>query len=182
LATGKKNENRIAIFDHGEYVESYSKIHLFGFDDGEKTRFQAGNELSLINRYGVDLGFAICYDLRFPELFRKYRSLGTSVFIIPASWPEPRVEHWTTLLKARAIENQAFVIGCNAVGIQGDVTLGGRSMIISPLGKVYGEASPNNEELLIVTLDFSETEDTRIRFPVNEDIFQNYEKIIFTRS
>jgi omega-amidase len=68
--------------------------------------------------------------------FRKYRSLGTRVFIVPASCPEPRVQHWKTLLKARAIENPAFVFGCNAVGIQGDVTLGGRSMITSPLGKV----------------------------------------------
>ena len=180
--TGEKFENSIYIFDHGDYIDSYSKIHLFGFETGEKNKYRPGNSLNLINRYGVDLGFAICYDLRFPELFRKYRSLGTSVYIIPASWPEPRIEHWKTLLRARAIENQAFVIGCNAVGVQGEVILGGKSMVISPLGDIYCEASPDNEEMLVITLDFTEVNIARRKFPVNDDILSDYEKIIFIRS
>ncbi len=182
FAVGEKYRNTIPVFDSGQFYESYSKIHLFGFDQGEKRFFSKGDSLKIIEKFGVSLGLSICYDLRFPEIFRRYRNLGTSIFIIPASWPISRIDHWETLLKARAIENQSLVIGCNAVGNQNEVTLGGRSMVIDPLGNALSLASFDSEEVLVVEFDLSEISKIRGSFPVHLDVLEGYENIDFTRT
>ena len=116
----------------------YEKMHPFGFTD--EPRFYAAGDEIVLDRVG-DFGVApsICYDLRFPELHRLATAGGAEVLSIIANWPTARIEHWRALLIARAIENQAFVIAVNRVGSDPDHDYGGRSMLISPLGKVLAE-------------------------------------------
>jgi predicted amidohydrolase len=112
---------------------------------------------------------AICYDLRFPEVFRKYVLSGVTVMIISAEWPRKRVEHWTTLLKARAIENQVFVIACNAVGKSGNEIMGGASSIIDPWGEVLAEAGSEMDELITANIDMVLVKNARDTIPVQKD-------------
>lgn len=108
----------ILIDNRGEVIGSYAKIHPFSFS-GEDTYFNAGNKLEVVSLNNFHIGLTICYDLRFPEL---YSALGkqTDVIINIANWPAKRVYHWDTLLKARAVENQIFVVGVNRTGVDGN--------------------------------------------------------------
>ena len=99
----------------GEVVASYAKIHPFSFA-GEDRYFNAGEQLSIVNFEGMNIGLSICYDLRFPELYTALAK-RSDIIINIANWPSKRVEHWNTLLKARAIENQLFIAGVNRTGI-----------------------------------------------------------------
>ncbi len=104
--------------NRGHIIANYSKIHPFSFAK-EDRYFNAGNSLSVFNFHGYKVGLTICYDLRFPEL---YSAMGVECDIIfnIANWPEKRLEHWETLLKARAIENQLYIVGVNRTGIDGN--------------------------------------------------------------
>jgi predicted amidohydrolase len=86
------------------------------------------------------IGVAICYDLRFPELFRRLTMDGAELICLSAQWPKPRSDHWRTLLKARAIENQVFMVAANCCGRQGKLDFFGSSMIVSPRGEILAEA------------------------------------------
>jgi len=107
----------VFVNNHGEVLESYTKIHPFSFA-GEDRFFNAGNKLSNLYFKGINFGLTICYDLRFPELYSALAT-QTDVIINIANWPSKRVEHWDILLKARAIENQTFIIGVNRTGTDG---------------------------------------------------------------
>lgn len=113
-----------------------------------------------------ETGLAICYDLRFPEMFRRYALDGVQTMIISAEWPLQRIEHWQTLLRARAIENQCFVIAANCVGQCGGENFGGRSAVISPWGEVLVEGQSDQPELLTVTFDTGQVDEVRRRIPV----------------
>ena len=110
----------------------------------------------------------ICYDLRFPELFRRYALDHARIILVPAEWPHPRREHWRTLLRARAIENQCFIAACNRVGTTGANTFFGASAVIDPWGEALmegGEAAM----LLTVTVDLGLVDTVRQRIPVFAD-------------
>ena len=111
---------------------------------------------------------AICYDLRFPELFRHYALQGARLILLPAEWPNPRREHWRTLLRARAIENQCFVAACNRVGESDGTSFFGASAVIDPWGAtlIEGDDTP---AILTTTLDLSLVENVRERIPVFAD-------------
>jgi predicted amidohydrolase len=113
-------------------------------------------------------GIAICYDLRFPELFRRYAVEGAKLTLIPAEWPMERVEHWRALLIARAIENQMYIVAVNTCGEIGGTTFGGHSMVIDPWGKVVVEAG---EETALLTVDFEldRVDQARAKIPVLDD-------------
>jgi predicted amidohydrolase len=113
-------------------------------------------------------GLAICYDLRFPELMRGYALGGVRLILIPAEWPHPRRAHWRTLLRARAIENQCFVVACNRVGTTGSTTFFGSSAVIDPWGETLVEAG-EVETLLTVTIDTDLVEAVRRKIPVFAD-------------
>ena len=89
---------------------------------------------------------AICYDLRFPELFRAALHLGANLFVVLGCWPKSRINHWVTLLKARAIENQAYVVGVNRIGKDEDLEYGGRTMVVYPQGEILADASKKGKE------------------------------------
>lgn len=123
----------------GSISGQYRKIHLFS-PAGEHINFQAGDVPLVVNTTAGRLGVVICYDLRFPELLRMLCEQGAEILIVPAQWPSLRQDHWNTLLRARAIENQVFVIGCNRTGHENRgsglaLTYGGGSVLIDPWGR-----------------------------------------------
>ncbi|MFE0099329.1 carbon-nitrogen family hydrolase [Streptomyces sp. NPDC059009] len=152
----------------GELAAAYRKIHRFGFDKGEAVLMAAGTELATVRLPETTLGLATCYDLRFPELFRGLVDAGAETLVIPAGWPERRRAHWTLLAQARAVENQAYVLACGAVGTNGGVEQAGHSIVVDPWGEVLGEAGAG-EEVLTVDLDLGKVARTREQFPALKD-------------
>jgi omega-amidase len=146
----------------------YQKIHLFRLMDEDKW-LQPGTQLFCTDFQWGKAGLAVCYDLRFPEMFRKYALKGTRLVFIPAEWPAARVSHWSTLLRARAIENQMFVVGVNCVGKIGNETFGGSSTIISPWGETIAEANNQDEQLITAEIDLDQVDEFRMKIPVFED-------------
>jgi predicted amidohydrolase len=152
----------------GELVRTYRKIHRFGFDHGEAVVMGAGTEIVTVPTEFGTLGLATCYDLRFPELFRALLDAGTEIFVVPAAWPARRREHWTLFARARAVEEQAFVLGCNTAGTHSGVEQGGHSLVVDPWGAVLAEAG-TGEEVLTVDLDPGVVAEARTQFPVLRD-------------
>jgi predicted amidohydrolase len=152
---------------------AYRKIHRFGFGSGEPKLLEAGDDVitaEIPSGAGepVTVGLSTCYDLRFPELYRRQLDAGATVFVVPAAWPAARVAHWTLLGRARAVEDQAFVVQCNTAGTHARTEMGGRSQVVAPSGEVLGEAG-SDEEVLVVDIDPAVVVSTREGFPVLGD-------------
>ena len=146
--------NTATVIDGGKIKGSYRKLHMFS-TMGED-RFLTPGDKSLVVPTSVGrIGVAICYDLRFPELFRKMALEGAEVICIPAEWPIPRQEHWRILLRARAIENQLFVVAANCCGQQGNFEFCGMSLILSARGEILAEKDECNAEI-VATLEQEE--------------------------
>lgn len=160
----------------GELVGAYSKVHLFRLMD-EHLYLEAGDEM---NRFALDdlqAGGVICYDIRFPEWLRAHALDGAKVLFVPAQWPTPRIDHWKTLLQARAIENQCFVIAVNRIAKKVE-NFCGQSMVIGPWGEVLWIGA-DDEELAIIDVDFSIVDEVRRRIPVYDDRRPNlYEEVV----
>ncbi len=156
----------------GDMVASYRKMHLFRLMD-EHRYLHAGEKPVLVNSPWGKIGLSICYDVRFPELFRAYALKGASMVILPAEWPHPRLHHWRTLVQARAIENALFMLACNRVGTSGDTHFAGHSMVVSPWGEVLIEGG-EQEVILTTTIDLDEVTHARSRIPVLEDRRSHY--------
>ncbi|MFF0295656.1 carbon-nitrogen family hydrolase [Kitasatospora sp. NPDC004614] len=152
----------------GELVRTYRKIHRFGFDAGEAVVMGAGQEIVTADAGFATLGLATCYDLRFPELFRALLDADAELLVIPAAWPARRAEHWNLLARARAVEEQAYVLACNTAGTHGGVEQAGRSLVVDPWGRVLAEAGPD-EQVLTVEFDPAEVARSRAEFPVHRD-------------
>ncbi|GAB3854683.1 carbon-nitrogen family hydrolase [Nocardioides maradonensis] len=156
----------------GELHATYRKIHRFGFGDGEPRLLEAGTELAVadleIGHGDVRAGLATCYDLRFPELFRALLDRGVGLVLVPAAWPLPRVEHWRLLGRARAVEDQVWIVQCNTAGRHAGLTMGGHSQVVSPTGEVVAELD-TDEGVLLVDIDLDLIGETRAGFPVHED-------------
>ncbi|MFJ8440030.1 carbon-nitrogen family hydrolase [Kitasatospora griseola] len=152
----------------GELVRTYRKIHRFGFDAGEAVVMGAGQEIVTADAGFATLGLATCYDLRFPELFRALLDADAELLVIPAAWPARRAEHWNLLARARAVEEQAYVLACNTAGTHGGVEQAGRSLVVDPWGRVLAEAGPD-EQVLTVEFDPAEVAKSRAEFPVHRD-------------
>lgn len=151
----------------GQLLGVYHKVHLFRLMD-EDQYLTAGDHLTVANTPWGIMGLAICYDLRFPEIFRAYALSGAKIIILPAEWPYPRLAHWQTLLRARAIENQLYVIACNRVGTSKNSTFFGHSCIIDPWGEVVAEAG-ETEELITAEIDLTKVDEIRAKIPVFAD-------------
>ena len=184
---GKRLWNTSLVFDRsGQLVSSYRKIHRFGFAEGEPSLMEAGSEVAVIDlplgapggsgESGQSdgpgaptcVGLSTCYDLRFPELYRRQLDAGAEVFVVPAAWPAARVAHWSLLARARAVENQCLMIACNTAGTHASVRMGGRSVVVLPTGEVAAEAG-EEEEILAVEVDLDVIAQTRAAFPVLRD-------------
>jgi omega-amidase len=151
----------------GERLGHYSKIHLFRLMDEDKY-LTAGQAAPVFDLPWGKSAIAICYDLRFPELFRRYALAGTRIIFLPAEWPYPRLEHWRTLLQARAIENQVFIAACNRVGESKGERFSGHSAIYDPWGRLVVEAG-DGEVLLTASVDTALVEKVRQAIPILAD-------------
>ncbi|MBQ3444372.1 MAG: carbon-nitrogen family hydrolase [Selenomonadaceae bacterium] len=146
VQSGGKIFNRCHVVNRrGEIVAAYDKTHLFSFA-GEDKVFNAGDKVSVVTLDGVCCGVAICYDLRFPEFIRKIALAGAEIIFIPAAWSLKRLTPRQILTKARAIENQAFVVFANSSG---------KSEVVNPRGEVIAE-SGRGEELLTAQINLDE--------------------------
>lgn len=153
----------------GELAAAYRKIHRFGFDKGEAVLMAAGADLVTVRLPETTIGVATCYDLRFPELFRGLVDAGAETLVVPAGWPERRRSHWTLLARARAVENQAYVLACGTAGTHAGVPQAGRSIVVDPWGEVLAEAAGADEEVLTVEFDPARVARTREQFPALKD-------------
>lgn len=164
---GDKFYNTMYTFDkNGELVGEYSKAHLFRLMD-EHLYLEAGDEMNRFKLGDIEAAGVICYDIRFPEWLRAHALEGAKVLFVPAQWPTPRIDHWKTLLQARAIENQCFVIAVNRISKKVE-NFNGQSMIIQPWGEVLWVGA-DDEEVTVIDVDFSIVDEVRGRIPVYDD-------------
>jgi omega-amidase len=160
--------NAFALFDAtGALSATYRKTHLFRLMDEEKW-LAPGEKLELVEADWGLTGLGVCYDLRFPEFFRHYALRGARLVLLPAEWPARRAYHWQTLLRARAIENQMFLAGCNRVGESKGEVFGGGSAVIDPWGEAVVEGG-SGETLLTAEIDLDQVDAVRNRIPVFKD-------------
>jgi len=146
----------------------YSKIHLFRLMSEDRW-LTPGDQLQQVEAPWGQTGLAICYDLRFPEMFRHYALAGSRLFLISAEWPLARIQHWQILLRARAIENQCFIAATNCTGLCGGETFGGSSAVISPWGETLVEASTGQPELHTIFIDMDQVPTVRSKIPILKD-------------
>lgn len=149
----------------GQVLASYNKIHLF-FAADEELHFVSGQNTVVTRWRGIDMGLAICFDLRFPELTRDLCDRGGQVILVPAQWPRARVDHFRDFARVRAMENQVFVAACNSCGADDKgLVLGGSSTVVGPAGDIKGVLG-DEEGVLTVNVDLEEVERVRNSFPV----------------
>jgi omega-amidase len=169
----KKPKNSVVVFNpEGKLICKYQKNHVFTYG-GENRSYSDGEGITNFRIGKFLITPLICYDLRFPEIFRKAIDNGTNIFVIPANWPNPRKEHWITLLKARAIENQSYIIGINRVGNSPTLSFFGNSLIVSPKGDIINQAG-SKEQVIISDLDIEEVTNFRSIFPTLRDRKDNH--------
>ena len=142
--------SQVLVDSRGTISAKYRKTHLYAVAPvEEQTCFAPGEAFASFSLGGLHFGFSICYDLRFPEMYRKLATeQKVDAFIVSSAWPFPRVEHFRTLAMARAIENQSYVVASNRVGKDDDLWFCGSSAIIDPRGVVIAAASADREELI----------------------------------
>ncbi len=173
---GDRPHNTLYLISPRGVVHTYRKIHPFGYST-EPDHYQAGQSFLTVDVEGLRVSTFVCYDLRFANEFWALAPT-TDVYLIPANWPASRREHWKTLLRARAIENQAYVIGVNRVGTghgrgpdgaaTGDIAYSGDSAVIDPLGRVLVTAS-HRESLLTTEIEPGVVAEVRREFPFLAD-------------
>jgi predicted amidohydrolase len=178
---GRAHNTSVLIGPDGEPTATYRKLHMFDVDVGgvsyrESAVTAPGNEIVVGEALGHRVGMSVCYDLRFPELYRHLALAGADVIVVPAAFTSTTGrDHWEPLLRARAIENQAFVIAAGQYGTHDDGTVShGRSMIVDPWGLVLAQA-PDGEGVAVADLDFSRMAEIRERLPAlrhrREDVY-----------
>lgn len=151
----------------GNRVGTYRKLHLVPMLE-EDMYLAAGDDAEVFDTPFGQCALAICYDLRFPELWRHYALAGARLVFLPAEWPQKRRAHWRALLPARAIENQIFIAACNRVGTSKGETFGGHSMVVDPWGEILVQGD-EGEALLIAEIDLDRVDEVRARVPVFRD-------------
>lgn len=166
---GEKIFNSLYHFDtNGIIAARYRKIHPFTYSK-EDEHYNAGTETVVTKIEKTKIGLTICYDLRFPELYRLYAKERVEIIINIANWPIQRIEHWKVLLRSHAIANQCFVIGVNRVGTDPDYTYPGWSGVFDPMGNKI-ELVEEEERLISVEFDLKKAKETRDKLPFLKDI------------
>lgn len=165
---GKGRNEAVFIQPDGGIAARYSKLQPFSYA-GETDHYEAGESVVTFEYQGFTVAPFICYDLRFPEHFRTAARRGANLFAVIANWPEVRIAHWITLLQARAIENQAFVIGVNRCGSDPNVNYSGCSLIVNPRGEIIASAGAD-EEIVQAEVDLNTVNSWRTEFPALKDM------------
>lgn len=160
---GDNYYNQFVCFHPGTSYSHYEKINLFPALQETKYLLNGNHTVVLPTKIG-QVGASICFDLRFPSIYKEERTYGAEVFIIPAHWPMERILHWDILLQARAVENFAYVIGVNSVGKSGKILFGGHSTVISPDGNKIFQADGKYEGVHFVEIDREQVIQTRGKY------------------
>lgn len=156
------------ISPQGEILGTYRKIHLFGYNSLETQILTPGDAVTVVSTPLGNFGMATCYDLRFPELFRRMVDAGAEVFLVCSAWPYPRLEHWLMLNRVRALENQCFLMSANSVGTNQGAQFVGHSMVVDPWGVIL--ASGGDEDVILRTvIDLDVLKKAREKFPALAD-------------
>ncbi|MDX1707848.1 MAG: nitrilase-related carbon-nitrogen hydrolase, partial [Desulfobacterales bacterium] len=158
----------ILLTPEGDLAARYRKIHLFGYRSEEAAILEAGQDVVVIDTPWGKSGLSTCYDLRFPELYRRMVDAGASFFLVASAWPLVRLEAWRLFNRCRAHENLAFLISCNCAGANQGKTYAGHSMMVDPWGQVLAEGA-QDEELLHAEIDADQVDTVRQEFPALED-------------
>jgi predicted amidohydrolase len=167
-APDSRGFNQLVYFNpDGAETARYSKMQLFNLG-GENQCHVPGDQIALTEINGIKTALFICYDLRFPELFREAVRRGAELFVVIANWPSKRADHWTTLLRARAIENQSWFVGVNRAGTDPFHSYPGRSLIVDCHGVVQADAGPD-EGFVSAVMDPEAQRAWRREFPVLQD-------------
>ncbi len=153
----------------GKLIKVYRKIHPFSYSTEDK-HYSRGNKTVVTELEGWKVGLSICYDLRFPELYRHYGKSRTELIVVIANWPVTRIEHWRTLLKARAIENQCYVAGVNRVGDDPKLKYNGYSSVFDPMGNELVSVS-DQETIIEAEISIDSVKEVRSNLPFLNDIF-----------
>ena len=158
----------LLIDPNGKQIACYRKIHLFGYGSKESQILTRGEEAVVVETDLGKIGMSTCYDLRFPELFRAMLSKGAELFLVTSGWPYPRLEHWIMFNRIRAIENSAFLVSSNCVGINRGIRFCGHSMMVDPWGVIV--TSGGDEECLLkAEIDIEKVSTIRREFPAVSD-------------
>jgi omega-amidase len=165
---GKGLNEAVVISPRGEMLARYAKIHPFSLG-GELENYSRGKKIQGFQWNGIKVVPFICYDLRFPEVFRSAVRGGAEMFVVIANWPNKREQHWVTLLQARAIENLAYVVGVNRAGEDPKLVYPGRTMIVDPHGNVLADAGLE-EGMISATIEADVVRGWRKDFPALQDI------------
>jgi len=164
---GRGMNQALALAPDGSLLTRYTKNYPFSMG-GENHVHHAGTAISLFNWQGLHIAPLICYDLRFPEVARSAVRAGAEVLVFIAAWPVKRIQHWSTLLQARAIENQAYVIGVNRCGTDPEFTYTGRSIVVDPHGLIIADAA-EQERVISTQIDPAVLRGWRTQFPALRD-------------
>ncbi|MDM8555356.1 carbon-nitrogen family hydrolase [Desulfococcaceae bacterium HSG7] len=165
---GQHYNSSYLISPDGNVLANYLKIHLFGYNSKETQILSPGDSIVTVETPLGKIGMATCYDLRFPELFRKMVDQGAEIFLICSAWPYPRLEAWQMLNRVRALENQCYLISANSTGFNQGIQFVGHSMVTDPWGTVI--AGAGDKEVIIKTeIDRKEVEMARQQFPALSD-------------
>jgi len=168
-ADGALHNTAVLIDASGEVVQTYRKIHVFGYKSLEAELVTPGESLSVTQSPLGPLASTVCYDLRFPGLWLEVGARGAHAAVAPAAWPAARREHFKLFSQTRAVEHQIWLIALGACGYQNGVQLGGSSRVVDPLGRVVAECSPTDEEVVVVDIDPGLVDEVRADFPVLRD-------------
>ncbi len=166
LAEQARVFNNLAVASNGSIIGEYSKIHPFSYG-GESAVYSAGSIPKIVDLSNTAFGLTVCYDLRFPELYQQL-SKKSECIVVSANWPMQRRDHWVSLLCARAIENQCYIVACNRCGSGGGLDYSGDSMIVSPDGSCLARCD-NSEMNIYADIDIENVHNLRHSFPVKTD-------------
>ncbi|NLW49345.1 MAG: carbon-nitrogen family hydrolase [Candidatus Brocadiaceae bacterium] len=158
----------VLLDSEGRTAARYRKMHLFGHGSGESRLLQRGRDIVLVDLPWGRTGLSTCYDLRFPELYRRMTDDGAVFFLVASAWPMARVDAWRLFSIARAHENLAFLIACNCAGTDQGTPYAGHSLVVDPIGRVLAEAG-EGEEVVSVEFDPGAVAEARAQFPALED-------------
>lgn len=158
----------VAISKNGSIVNYYDKVHLFGLFNEEQF-FAPGQRFNAFDLDGICCGSTICYDLRFPELYRHLALQGAKIIFCPAEWPEARGDIWRLLAQARAAENHLFMVAVNCAGTFKGAPFFGHSMVVAPSGKILAEAGMD-EEIISCEIDLATIDKVRSRLNALSDV------------
>ena len=166
---GRFFNSLLHIDDSGKLISVYRKIHPFSYSTEDK-HYARGTETVTTQIDDMKVGLSICYDLRFPELYRYYGKERAHLIVVIANWPDTRIEHWRALLKARAIENQCYVAGVNRTGKDIKLVYNGYSSLFDPMG-IEIVTNANEEKILTADIYQKNVEDVQNKLPFLNDIF-----------